>query len=141
MARKQGKLLRIVDMITLGMCAVGLIGGGVYLLVIKGDSFSKLPALPVDSYLKGANLWSHDAYKIEGRVDNVIFRALQKDEVVASIQPTGTKVRLPVVIQMGEGMKPVQLEQELVLKVTVGDAQTLLCKEYASLKKQGGFRL
>lgn len=140
MARKSVNPLRIVDRITICMSAIGLLGGGLYVYLTRSDPFAKLPELPVDSYLSDGNLWSYDAYRVEGRVDNIVFRARDKEVMVASIQPAGTKVRLPVVIVPTEKMKQVQLEQELVMKVTVTGEQTLVCKEYMT-KKRRGFQL
>ena len=129
MARNQSNFLKIFGVVGAVLGFLALLVAGAFFLFGKSDRFSALPPFPIDTYLRGGNLWSYDEYKIEGRVDNVIFRSQNK--VVASIQPEGSKMRLPVVIQSGLGMKSVQLEQNLVLKVRLGQKQEILCSEYA----------
>jgi hypothetical protein len=101
---------------------------------LKDDTFSELQPFPVDSYLGGGNLWSYDEYRISGRVDNVIYRSRASNRTVASIQPLDSKVRLPVVIEPEPGAKGVQIEQVLDLKITLGPAGELLCREFKTRK-------
>lgn len=103
---------------------------GAFFAFGKRDSFSELPQFPIDAYLGGGNLWSYDEYRIKGRVDNVVFRSNISDRIVASVQPSDSKVRLPVLIEPRLGTKSVQLEQELVFKVTLGPAGEILCSDF-----------
>ncbi|HRQ88602.1 MAG TPA: hypothetical protein PLA50_07380 [Bacteroidia bacterium] len=130
MARHQKTPLKIIGILGIALAVFTLLGGGIFLFLKKQDGFSDLPPFPIDTYLSGGNLWSYDDYRIEGRVDNVIYRSQSSDRFVASIQPMGSKIRLPIVIEKGPGMKSVQLEQELAFKVTLGQGQEILCREY-----------
>lgn len=119
---------------------VAAIGGGIVFLVLVAvglffvlgnrDIYGKLPPFPVDSYLGGGNLWSYDEYKINGRIDNVIYRSRNTERVVASVQPLESKVRLPIVIELKPGTKGVQIEQVLDLKVILGPKGEILCREF-----------
>lgn len=107
-------------------------GAGVYFYVRSADKLSKLPPLPVDAYLAGGNLWSDEEYKLEGRIDNVIYRSDDRSTLVVSVQPTGSTRRLPVVVKPDAKKKPLQREQVLVLKISVGAKKQLVCSDYAS---------
>lgn len=132
MARKQASPLKIGGILG-GIAALLLIGVGSFLLLKKDDSFSKLPGFPVDAYLKGENLWSNSDYILSGRVDNVIYRSRDLQRIIASIQPSESRLRLPLVIETPPGSKSIQLEQELLLKVTLGPNREIICREYRSL--------
>lgn len=131
MARKQTNSIKIAAIVG-GFITLSLVAGGVFFLFGRSDAFKDLPPFPVDSYLAGGNLWSYDEYRINGRVDNVIYRSRTSDRIVASVQPLESKVRLPVVIEPKPGTKGVQLEQVLELKVTLGPEGEILCREFRS---------
>lgn len=132
MARKKASALKLAGIVG-GVSAFVLIALGAFFFFGKEDTFAKVPPLPVDAYLSGENLWSYDEYLVSGRVDNVIYRSRTTDRVIASIHPTDSRVRLPLVIEVAPGKKSIQLEQELTFKVTLGPNRELLCREYKPL--------
>lgn len=109
--------------------AVFLILSGViaFVLLRKPDQFAKLTAFPIDSYMDGKDLWSHEDFKLEGRVDNVILRSASGGKLLVALQPTGSDLRLPILLEKGDGKIPVQREQKLVMKVNLGRASQIQC--------------
>jgi hypothetical protein len=109
---------------------LALTGGATYFLLHKSNAFANLPAFPLDTYMEGAKLWSHEDYKLEGRVDNVIMRSQAGDKLLVVVQPEKSELRVPVVLDKSGGKIPVQREQHLVLKVELGPAAQILSKYY-----------
>lgn len=108
-----------------------LISGAVaFVMFRKPDEFAKLPAFPIDTYMKGKDLWSHEDYRVEGRVDNVLMRSPGGDKLLVAIQPDGSDLRIPVLMQTTGGAVPIQREQRLVLRVNLGRASEIQCTRY-----------
>lgn len=130
MARIQSNMgkLRLILALLAGLVLVS--GAVAFVLLRKPNQFANLPAFPIDSYMEGKALWSHEDYKVEGRVDNVLLRSTSGETLLVSIQPIGSSLRLPVLLERKGGKVPVQREQNLVLKVNLGPASQIQCKEY-----------
>lgn len=107
-----------------------LSGAIAFVALRRPNQFANLPAFPVENYMEGKSLWSREDYKVEGRVDNVIQRSAAGNILLVSIQPAGFDLRLPVLIEEKEGRVPIQREQNLILRVSVGTASQILCKLY-----------
>lgn len=122
-----GKLRLILALLAGLILASGAVA---FVLLRKPNQFANLPAFPIDSYMEGKALWSHEDYKVEGRVDNVLLRSTSGETLLVSIQPIGSSLRLPVLLERKGGKVPVQREQNLVLKVNLGPASQIQCKEY-----------
>lgn len=130
MARLNGnpKRMRLI----FGLLAALLLASAAvaFSLLRKPNQFARLPAFPVDTYMEGKALWNYEDYKVEGRVDNVLLRSTDGKTLLVSIQPVGSSVRLPVLLARNGGKVPVQREQNLLLKVNLGPASQIQCKEY-----------
>ena len=124
---KPGKI-RLILALLAGLLLLS--GAAAFVLLRTPNQFASLPAFPIDSYMEGKALWSHEDYKLEGRVDNVMLRSANGETLLLSIQPTGSSLRLPVLIDRKGGKVPVQREQILVLKVGLGQSSQIQCKYY-----------
>lgn len=123
---------RILGVLGILVAFLSVAGVGAALLLKSADTFAKLNPFPVRQYLDGGKFWGDEAYKLEGRVDNVILSSGAGDTLLASIEPDGSAVRLPLLIHRKTGMKPVQRDQKLIFKVEFGKLQDLHCREYKS---------
>jgi len=114
--------------------SIGLLILGVSLVVVfkKPDPYAELAAFPVESYMEGKDLWGREEYKMEGKVDNVILSSPGGSTLLVSIRPEGSGLLLPVLLEKSGGKAPIQREQKLVMKVTLGKASQILCREFAS---------
>ncbi len=126
MARTQKSTLRLVLVIaaTLLVCA----GVATFFFFRKSNHLANLPAFPTESYMQGARLWSHEDFRLEGKVDGVIQRSESGNRLVVSIRPEGSDHRLPVIIDAASGKVPVQREQRLALQVSLGSEMEIRCK-------------
>lgn len=127
-----GNPKRLALILTLLVGLLLVTGAMAFILLRKPDAFANLPAFPIDSYMDGKNLWSHEDYKVEGRVDNVILRSPSGEKLLVAIQPTGSDLRLPVLLEKRGGKIPIQREQHLVMKVTLGPSSQIQCSQYES---------
>ena len=132
MARNNSNPWKLAAILLTVFSILGISGLGVYFLMNRSNPLSKLPPFPVDSYLGGGNLWSDEAYRLEGRIDNVLARTPERTALLVSVHPEGSEKRLPVIVRTDEKKKPVQREQQLILKVVLGDSQQLVCTDYVS---------
>jgi hypothetical protein len=132
MSRGKLSLYRVLGVLGILIAFLSVAGVGAVLLVKRGDTFAKLNPFPVRQYLEGGKFWGDEAYKLEGRVDNVILPSGAGDTLLASIEPEGSAVRLPVLIHRKIGMKPVQRDQRLIFKVEFGKLQELHSRDYSS---------
>jgi len=105
-------------------------GGLTFFLLRKSNAFANLPAFPLDSYMEGGKLWSHEDYRLAGRVDNVIMRSSSGEKLLVVLQPEKSELRIPVVLDKSAGKIPVQREQNLVLKVDLGPTAQIQSKYY-----------
>jgi hypothetical protein len=130
MARKKDQFPQVLKIASVLAALVLLSGAGVFLAVRSPNGISKLPDFPIDQYLEGTGLWSHENYKITGRVDNVLLRSAKSQRLLISIKPDGFSTFLPVLLENGNGKIPVQREQKLVLEVHLGPDREILCTAY-----------
>jgi hypothetical protein len=78
--------------------------------------------------LEGSKLWSHEDYAIAGKVENVLLRSEDRRKLLVSVRPEGSDKVLPVVFEQKDNDRlPVQREQQLLLRVTLGPAEEILC--------------
>lgn len=122
------KILRLILALFAGF--ILLAGVVAFLLLHKTGTLAHLPTFPIETYMEGRNLWNHEDYKIEGRIDNVILRSASGETLLVAIQPAGSDLRLPVLLAKRAGKVPVQREQNVILKVSLGSASEIQCKEY-----------
>lgn len=131
MSRKKGNPLVVVSILVGLVLVLGLVGGAAFMYLNGANQFSKLAAFPVDNYMDSAGLWSQQDYRLEGRVDNIIAYTNDKGSVLLSMQPKGSDRRVPVVVQAVNAGKPLQREQDVVLKVTLGNQKQIICSDYS----------
>jgi hypothetical protein len=133
MARKKNKSQQIVFavLITFGGLAIG--AAVTYMVLGSSNRFAALPSFPIDSYLEGGGLWSDEEYKIEGRVDNVLLRSDDKRVLLVSIQPIDSDRRIPVLVIRGDKQtKPIQREQDIVIRAHLGASREIIGTDYAT---------
>ncbi len=131
MARRRQNPAKLFKIAAIFITLAVLSGLAVFWLSANSGSFSKLPVFPVDSYMDGSNLWSHEDYVITGKVENVLLRSDDRGRLLVSIRPDGAEALLPVIFRQTEGGKvPVQREQKVALKVHLGRAGEILCTAY-----------
>jgi hypothetical protein len=108
--------------------AVLLSGAATFLFLGNASSLAKLPPFPVQSYMDGGNLWSDEDYSLEGKVENLLLRADDRSKFLVSVRPKGSDFVLPVIMEKGDsGERPVQREQQLLLKVHLGSGGEIRC--------------
>lgn len=130
MARSKTDLKKLLIIATLLVVFVLLTGSIAFLALRKPNAFANLSAFPIDSYMEGKGLLSQEDYKMEGRVDNVILRSASGEKLLVAIQPDGSDLRLPVVLEKNGGKGPVQREQHLVLRVNLGASSQIQCTRF-----------
>jgi len=131
MARQKAQFPQALKILSVLGALVLLSGAGVFLAVRTPNAITKLPDFPVTRYMESSGLWSHENYKITGRVDNVLLRSTNSPRILISIKPDGSDTFLPVLLENGNSKKPVQREQKLILEVHLGPLREILCTAYA----------
>lgn len=121
------KKMAIISSIVVSLLAIG---AAALVLLKSSKAFPNLPEFPVDSYMEGSALWVSDECRMEARVDNVILPSTDGQKLLISVQPKGSGYRLPILISKNGATKPIQREQQLVLKVSTSADRQLRCTEY-----------
>lgn len=130
MARNQSDPWKVLSVV-FGLMLLVTGGGGVtYLFLKSGDSLSNLPEFPVDSYFAGGNFLSGSDFKLSGRVDNIILRSADQATVLVSLDPGGAGRKIPVLVKAGSKGRPIQREQNLLMKVSLGVRKEVRCVDY-----------
>jgi|GEM_PF-2111632 len=134
MARKRKSSSRLAPIIGIVVVVIALTGGGLVFFLRMQNQLSRLPTFPTETYLTGENLWSLEdqEFKIEGRVDKVIMPSEDRKTTLVSVQPDGSKRRIPLLISDEAGKKTILPEQDLLFKVQLGSALEVLCSEYVT---------
>ena len=105
-----------------------LSGITVFLATKHSNPIAKLPPFPLQSYMDGGNLWSHEDYSLQGKVENVFLRSDDRTKYLAAIRPEGSELLVPVLFESDTaGATPVQREQALLLEVHLGPSGEILC--------------
>ena len=120
MARNTGNSKRLPLILLVASIFLLASGATAFVLLRKPSAFANLPAFPIDSYLAGRNLLGLEDYKIEGRVDNILLRSATGEKLLVAIQPVGSDLRLPIIVEKKGGKSPIQREQNLVFRVNLG---------------------
>ena len=111
MARNTGNSKRLPLILLVASIFLLASGATAFVLLRKPSAFANLPAFPIDSYLAGRNLLGLEDYKIEGRVDNILLRSATGEKLLVAIQPVGSELRLPIIVEKKGGKSPIQREQ------------------------------
>lgn len=130
MARTQNNKSKLYLMLSVVVLILLVSGVFAFITLRKPDEFNKLSAFPIDSYLEGTDLWSHEDFRLEGRVDNVVLRSPSGTTLLLSLQPKGSALRLPILLQTKDGKIPIQRDQTLVMKVNLGNSSEINCQTY-----------
>ena len=122
MARNQFRFGRIIIAASVFLGILIISGIVFYPLIKKPNNIIKLPDFPVARYVESGNLWSHEDYKIKGRINNILLRSDNGQKWLLSIKPDDSDTILPVII--------LQREQKILLRVSLDGDGYIICQEY-----------
>jgi hypothetical protein len=114
---------------------VALMLGIVLVAIFLGrmaQPFRDLPEFPAQSYRDGQPLWTVPAYRLRGRLQNIV--AASEDQsayliILASEKSKGNPTSLPVIVPTSASQVPLQREQRLVMSVSLGRNGEIVANE------------
>lgn len=126
-SNKQNKTFKIA--LSIGLLLV-VIGTGLAFIAAQPSQISKLTNFPVDTYMSGKKDFGEENYKLSGRVDNVLLRSDNREKLLISVQPKGSKVCIPILLAKSNEKVPIQREQKLLFQVSLGKNQEIVATQY-----------
>ena len=92
--------------------------------------FSRLPEFPVENYLEKNSIIGREDFKLEGKIENILFRSGDGKTFLVSVKPVNSDYLLPVVISSQK--KSIQREQILIMKLHADSSELIKCEDYDS---------
>lgn len=92
--------------------------------------FSRLPEFPVENYLEKNSIIGREDFKLEGKIENILFRSGDGKTFLVSVKPVNSDYLLPVVISSQK--KSIQREQILIMKLHTDSSELIKCEDYDS---------
>ena len=102
-------------------------------LIFNLDSsqrFSQLPEFPVENYLEKNSIIGREDFRLEGKIENILFRSGDGKTFLVSVKPVNSDYLLPVVISSQK--KSIQREQILIMKLHTDSSELIKCEDYDS---------
>ena len=90
--------------------------------------FSRLPEFPVENYLEKNSIIGREDFKLEGKIENILFRSGDGKTFLVSVKPVNSDYLLPVVISSQK--KSIQREQILIMKLHTDSSELIKCEDY-----------
>jgi len=96
----------------------------------SSQRFSQLPEFPVENYLEKNSIIGREDFKLEGKIENILFRSGDGKTFLVSVKPVNSDYLLPVVISLQK--KSIQREQILIMKLHTDSSELIKCEDYDS---------
>lgn len=96
----------------------------------SSQRFSQLPEFPVENYLEKNSIIGREDFKLEGKIENILFRSRDGKTFLVSVKPVNSDYLLPVVISLQK--KSIQREQILIMKLHTDSSELIKCEDYDS---------
>ena len=96
----------------------------------SSQRFSQLPEFPVENYLEKNSIIGREDFRLEGKIENILFRSGDGKTFLVSVKPVNSDYLLPVVISSQK--KSIQREQILIMKLHTDSSELIKCEDYDS---------
>lgn len=96
----------------------------------SSQRFSQLPEFPVENYLEKNSIIGREDFRLEGKIENILFRSGDGKTFLVSVKPVNSDYLLPVVISLQK--KSIQREQILIMKLHTDSSELIKCEDYDS---------
>ena len=96
----------------------------------SSQRFSQLPEFPVENYLEKNSIIGREDFRLEGKIENILFRSGDGKTFLVSVKPVNSDYLLPVVISSQK--KSIQREQILIMKLHTDSRELIKCEDYDS---------